>query len=201
VNSEARALATTLAASLGDGTARPQATAEQLMPLVYDELRGIARGLMARERPGHTLQPTALVHEAYVRLVDQTRVEWRGRTHFRAIGARVMRRILIDHARRRGGLKRGGDRQRVTLGDSLAYGSDAEIDLAEVVSLHDALEQLGDVDARQARTLELRFFGGLTAAEIAEVLDVSKRTVEGDLMHGRAWLKRTLSRTDPVQER
>jgi RNA polymerase sigma factor (TIGR02999 family) len=152
---------------------------------------------MARERPGHTLQPTALVHEAYMRLIDQTRVEWRGRTHFRAIGARVMRRILIDHARRHHGQKRGGDRQRVTLGDSLAAAPDADLDISEVVSLHDALEELGRLDPRQARALELRFFGGLTTAEIAEVLEVSKRTVEGDLMHGRAWLKRVLARAEP----
>ena len=172
---------------------RNRATPEELIPLVYDELRGLARGFLARERPDHTLQATALVHEAYLRLVDQTRVDWRGRSHFRAVAAQMMRRVLIDHARHRAGLKRGAGWQRVTLGDSLASPADPELDLAELIGLDAALRRLAELDPRQARCLELRFFGGLTAIEIAEALNVSTRTVEGDLAHGRAWLRRALS--------
>jgi len=163
------------------------------MPLVYDELRRLARAFMARENRDHTLQPTALVHEAYLRLVDQSRVNWQGRTHFRAVGARVMRRILIDHARRREGLKRGGGQQRVTLGDSLLQPPDPDVDLPELLSLNDALDKLARLDERQARVIELRFFGGLTMSEIAEALGVSERTVGDDWKHGRAWLRRELS--------
>ena len=187
---------TTIVASLGSPTDRPRATAEQLMPLVYDELRRLARGYMARENRDHSLQATALVHEAYLRLVDQTRVNWQGRTHFRAVGARVMRRILIDQARRRGSRKRGGDRQRVTLGDSILRPPDPDVDLPELLSLNDALEELDRLDERQAKVVELRFFGGLTTAEIAAALGVSERTVGDDWKHGRAWLKRELSHHD-----
>jgi RNA polymerase sigma factor (TIGR02999 family) len=193
VAADAREEATTLVASLGSRTGHPRATAEQLMPLVYDELRRLARGFMARENRDHTLQPTALVNEAYLRLVDQTRVDWRGRSHFRAVGARVMRRILIDHARRRGGPKRGGGLKRCTLGDSVLSPPDPEVDLPELLALNDALDGLARLDERQARVVELRFFGGLTTAEIAEVLGVSERTVGGDWKHGRAWLRRELS--------
>jgi RNA polymerase sigma factor (TIGR02999 family) len=189
---DARIETTTIVASLG-GMTRRRATAEELMPLVYEELRRLARGYMARERREHTLQPTALVHEAYLQLVDQSQVNWQGRSHFRAVGARVMRRILIDHARRRGGLKRGGDRQRVTLGDSLLRPPDPDVDLPELLALNDALDNLARLDERQARVVELRFFGGLTTTEIAEVLGVSERTVQGDWTHGRAWLRRELS--------
>lgn len=190
---DAKDEATTIVAGLGSRSGPPRATAEQLMPLVYDELRRLARGYMARESRDHTLRPTALVHEAYLRLIDQSRVNWQGRTHFRAVGARVMRRILIDHARRRGGLKRGGDLQRVTLGDSLLRPPDPDVDLPELLSLSEALDKLARLDERQARVVELRFFGGLTSAEIAEALGVSERTVQGDWAHGRAWLRRELS--------
>jgi RNA polymerase sigma factor (TIGR02999 family) len=193
---DARTEATTIVASLGGQAGGLPATAEQLIPLVYDELRRLARGYLARERRDHTLQPTALVHEAYLRLVDQSRVNWQGRSHFRAVGARMMRRILIDHARRRGGLKRGGDLQRVRLGDSLLRQPDPDVDLPELLSLNDALDRLAGLDERQARVVELRFFGGLNTAEIAESLGVSERTVEGDWKHGRAWLKRELARPD-----
>jgi RNA polymerase sigma factor (TIGR02999 family) len=172
-------------------------SAGELMPLVYDELRRLAGGFMRRERRDHTLQPTALVHEAYIRLVDQSRVDWTGRTHFRAVGARVMRRILIDHARQHGSAKRGGGQQRVTLGESLLRSSDPDLDLAELLDLNDAIDRLKELDERQARVVELRFFGGLTSDEVAQVLGVSKRTVEGDWAHGRAWLKRHLARRDP----
>jgi RNA polymerase sigma factor (TIGR02999 family) len=184
---------TTIVESLGGLNPR-RATAEELLPLVYDELRRLARRFMARERRGHTLQPTALVHEAYLQLVDQSRANWQGRSHFRAVGARVMRRILIDHARRHGGLKRGGDRQRVTLGEAILRPPDSDVDLPELLAVNDALDRLAGLDERQARVVELRFFGGLTTAEIAESLGVSERTVQGDWAHGRAWLKRELSR-------
>lgn len=187
---------TTLVANLGNQSGRPRATAEQLMPLVYDELRRLARGYMARENRDHTLQPTALVHEAYLRLVDQSRVTWQGRTHFRAVGARLMRRILIDHARRRDGLKRGGDLQRVTLGDSVLRPPDPDVGLPELLALNDALDKLARLDERQAQVVELRFFGGLTTEEIAEALGVSVRTVGSDWKHGQAWLKRELSHRD-----
>jgi RNA polymerase sigma factor (TIGR02999 family) len=195
VAKDSRTEVTTVVAGLGGLTGR-RATAEELMPLVYDELRRLARGYMARERRQHTLQPTALVHEAYMRLVDQSRVNWQGRTHFRAVGARIMRRILIDHARRRDGLKRGGEQQRVTLGDSLLRPPDPDVDLPELLAVDQALDRLTRLDERQARVVELRFFGGLTTAEIAEALGVSERTVQGDWAHGRAWLKRELSLRD-----
>ena len=195
---DARSRATDILTGLEQTAGSGKVPADELMPLVYDELRRLARGFMGRERREHTLQPTALVHEAYVRLVDQSRVDWRGRTHFRAVGARVMRRILIDHARQHGSAKRGGGLQRVTLGESLLRSSDAELDLVEVLSLNEALERLRGIDEREARVMELRFFGGLTCDEVAEVLGVSKRTVEGEWTHGRAWLKRELTRTDPA---
>jgi RNA polymerase sigma factor (TIGR02999 family) len=197
VSDDARSRATAILATLGDKETGREISAEELMPLVYDELRRLARGFMARERRDHTLQPTALVNEAYLRLVDQTRVDWRGRTHFRAVGARVMRRILIDHARQHGSAKRGGGQQRVTLGESLLRSADPELDLTELLNLNEALGRLRELDDRQAQVVELRFFGGLTTEEVAEELGVSKRTVEGDWTHGRAWLKRALTREKP----
>jgi RNA polymerase sigma-70 factor (ECF subfamily) len=193
VTDDPRTKVTTVVAAL-EGRPDRRARAEELLPLVYDELRRLARGYMARERREHTLQPTALVHEAYLRLVDQSRVDWQGRTHFRAVGARMMRRILIDHARRHGGLKRGGERQRVTLGEALLRPPDPDVGLPELVAVDEALERLARLDERQARVVELRFFGGLTTAEIAEALGVSERTVQGDWAHGRAWLRRELAR-------
>lgn len=197
MSEDARSLATAIVTSLGDPTSCRKVSASELMPLVYDELRRLARGFMGRERRDHTLQPTALVHEAYVKLVDQSRVDWRGRTHFRAVGARVMRRILIDHARGHASAKRGGGVQRVTLGESLVHAADGDLDLVELLSLNEALDRLRSVDERAAQVVELRFFGGLTSEEIAEVLGVSSRTVDGDWMHGRAWLKRELTARDP----
>ena len=191
---DARSRVTALVAGLGDGSSRGKAQAADLMPLVYDELRGLARGFMRRERRDHTLQATALVHEAYLRLVDQNRVDWRGRTHFRAVGARVMRRILVDHARQQRSEKRGGGRRRVTLGESLLHSSDPDLDLTEILALNQALDRLRELDERQANVVELRFFGGLSHAEIAEAIGVSQRTVEGDWAHGKSWLMRELSR-------
>jgi RNA polymerase sigma factor (TIGR02999 family) len=141
-----------------------------------------------------TLQPTALVHEAYVRLVDQSQADWRGRTHFVAVASKVMRNLLIDHARARAADKRGGGWQPVTLADE-AVGA-KELDPDQVLALDQALERLADHDERQARVVELRFFGGLKVGEVAEVLGVSKRTAEGLWTHARAWLLRELSRRD-----
>lgn len=163
------------------------------MPLVYQELRRIAASYLASERPDHTLQATALVHEAYLKLVDLSRMDWRGRSHFRAVASQAMRRILVDHARERGALKRGGGLSPVTLGDSLVPAPGSAFDPADLVSLDQAMGKLAGLDPRQAKVLELRLFGGLTVAEIAEVLGVSKRTVEGDWTHGRAWLRLELS--------
>jgi RNA polymerase sigma factor (TIGR02999 family) len=164
--------------------------AEELLPLVYDEFRAMAQRYLSRERPDHTLEPTALVHEAFMKLIDQSRVDWQGRAHFFAVAAQAMRRILVDHARHHNRLKRGGDRQRVSLDEQLAPGEHRTEDL---VALDDALEQLAQLDARQARIVELRFFAGLTVGEVAETLGVSKRTIEGDWTMARAWLRRELT--------
>lgn len=163
--------------------------AEELMPLVYTEFRRLARKQLAGEGDHHTLQPTALVNEVYLKLIQQDRVDWKGKTHFFAIGAQAMRRILIDHARKRNRIKRGGDRARVEFDVDLALSPSKDEDL---LALEEALEKLEKLDERQARIVELRFFGGLTVAEVAEVLDVSKRTVESDWTMVRAWLRREL---------
>ncbi len=157
----------------------------QLVPLVYDELRELAQKYFRHERPGHTLQPTAVVHEAYMRLVDESRVDWQGRTHFRAICARVMRQVLVDHARARKRVRRGGGRAPLSLESAVAP---LELEGLDPVELHDALERLAALDAREARVVELRFFGGLSVEEVAETLGVSTRTVEGDWSHAKAWL-------------
>ncbi len=193
MSTDRRHQATAILASFGDTAHRAgeSRSAEDLLPLVYDELRGLARRYLARERSNHTLQPTALVHEAYLRMVDGTRVNWQGRTHFFAVGARVMRRILIDYARERGTLKRGGELRRITLTEATPAGRD--LDLDELLTLDTALRKLAARDDRQARIVELRFFAGLTVDEIATLLGVSKRTVEGDWTHARAWLGRELS--------
>lgn len=163
----------------------------ELMPLVYDELRRIAAAQLAHERADHTLQPTALAHEAYLRLVDQSRTRWNDRAHFLAIAAEVIRRILIDHARLRRAAKRGGG-QRLTLGWADAEIRDeADVDLIE---LEDALQRLAQLSARQAKIVELRFFAGLDVNETAEVLSVSPRTVKGDWRVARAWLARELGK-------
>ena len=175
-------------------------SADELMALVYDELRRLAQSYLMRERAGHTLDATALVHEAYEKLVDQRAVEWNGRSHFFAVGAQAMRRLLVDHARSRKREKRGGSRDRVTLDasrlDSGGAASDADGgDMAfdELLELDDALTQLGELDPRAARVVELRYFSGLTVPEVAQELDVSISTVEGDWRHARSWLKRALA--------
>lgn len=168
-----------------------QASADRLFELVYPELRRLAGSYMAGERAGHTLQPTAVVNEAYLRLADLSRMKWQGRTHFFAVGARVMRRLLIDHARGHASQKRGGEWRRVTLSGT-GGSDDRGLEPEELLELDRALGKLQALDERQARVVELRYFGGLTVAEVAEALGVSRRTVEGDWTHARAWLRREL---------
>lgn len=166
-------------------------SAAQLMPIVYDELRRLAAGYLRRERPGQTIQATALVHEAYIRLVAERAHHWQNRTHFLAIAALSMRQILVQRARRRHAAKRGGDPERITLDDHLlAAPGSTSIDL---LALDEALERLAALDAQQARLVELRYFGGLTIEEIAETLAISPATVKRHWTLARAWLKRELS--------
>jgi len=158
-----------------------------LMEAVYPELKRMAAGLMRRERPGHTLQPTALVHEAYMALVDRTQVDWQSRAHFFGAAANAMRRILVDHARARGAQKRGGDVERVTFDEGLGHGAARDVALLD---LDRALERFATLDPRAARIVELRVFAGLTVPEVAEVLGVSPRTVGNDWAMARMWLAR-----------
>jgi RNA polymerase sigma-70 factor (ECF subfamily) len=163
--------------------------AEQLLPVIYEELRGIASGYLRQERVNHTLQPTALVHEAYARLADQTQVPWSDAAHFRAITARVMRQVLVDHARKHGAIKRGGDRVRVTLSGQETPSPAIDLDVLE---LDGAMEELRELHERKSRVVELIFFGGLTHAETSKVLGVSQKTVEADWYAARAWLGKRL---------
>ena len=163
---------------------------ERLMPFVYDELRRLARSFLAQERGDHTLQPTALVHEAYVRLVDQTRVNWQNRAHFYGIASRMMRRVLVDHARAHAAEKRGGGAIRLSIDDVQVP---LEQRAADFVALDEALEKLSQFDERKGKVVEMRFFGGLNDEEIAEVLGVTSRTVLRDWKKARLWLYRELS--------
>ena len=172
----------------GDST-----VARRLMPLVYDDMRDLAAVYLRRESSGHTLQPTALVNEAFIKLVDQSRVGWRGRTHFFAVGAKVMRRLLVDHARGRQRQKRGGGRERLVLHDDMKISPQSDEDLLDV---DEALDKLAKVDPRQAEIVEMRFFGSMSVQEVASVLGVSKRTVEGEWTMAKAWLRRELSNED-----
>lgn len=169
------------------------ASSQELLEVVYDDLRRLARRYMSRERANHTLQPTALVHEAYMKLADQSRVEWQGKTHFYAVGAQAMRRILIDHARGRRRDKRGGDWLRVTWAEEVFPGGKRNLSDEELMDLDRAIEDLARIDERQARVVELRFFGGLTVKEVAEALGVSERTADGDWAKARLWLRDRLS--------
>jgi RNA polymerase sigma-70 factor (ECF subfamily) len=176
---------------LGRLTAGNRDVEGQLIPQIYEELRRSARNFMRQERANHTLQPTALVHEAYARLVQQTQVPWQSRAHFFASASQLMRHILVDHARARRANKRGGIQQQVTLDDVMLEARNQSID---VLALHEAIERLAALDARQAKVVELHFFGGLTFEEIALILDVSARTAKGDWSMARAWLKGELSK-------
>lgn len=168
----------------GDPSAAPQ-----LLPLVYEELRRLARGYLRQERAGHTLQPTALVHEAYLRMVDETQVTWQGRAHFLGIAARAMRRILVEHARAHHAAKRGGLAQRVPLDAADGVLQESGPDL---VALDGALQELARSYPRQSEVVELKFFGGLEAREMAEVLKVSEKTILRDWNFARLWLQREL---------
>jgi RNA polymerase sigma factor (TIGR02999 family) len=165
------------------------AALEQLLPIVEAELRRLARIYMAKERRGHTLQTTALVNEAFVRLVDAKGFRWQDRSHFLGISARLMRRVLVDHARARGYQKRGGGAQRVTLTDALLVTPESSLHLVDVDR---ALEALAAVDARKAKVVELRFFGGLSVEETADVLHVSNDTIKRDWRLAKLWLLRKL---------
>jgi RNA polymerase sigma factor (TIGR02999 family) len=166
------------------------AAMDHVLPVVYDELRRIARARLRGERDGHTLGTTGLVHEAYLRLVDVERVDWRDRAHFLAMASRTMRRVLIDYANQRKAAKRGGIREQVSLGDELAAPA---VDLDSVLELDAALTRLEAISPRQARSVELRFFGGLTLEETAEVLGTSAPTAMRDLRFAQAWLARELA--------
>jgi RNA polymerase sigma factor (TIGR02999 family) len=166
-----------------------QAALEQLVPLVYSELHRLAHRYMMRESRGHELQSTALVHEAYQRLINLKAVNWQNRAHFFAVSAQLMRRILVDYARSRRYAKRGGDLRHVALNEAVAVFRDRR---ADIVALDDALRTLADIDARKARVVEMRFFGGLSIEEIAEVLSVSSQTVMRDWRLAKVWLVREL---------
>jgi RNA polymerase sigma factor (TIGR02999 family) len=172
----------------GDAAAR-----DRLFLLVYQELRRRASVQLRRERPGHTLRPTALVHETYLRLLGQDRVKWQNRAQFFAIASEMMRRVLVDHAREKKAVKRAGGAVRVALEEDVAATEPREVDL---IALDGALDELAAMDPRQSRVVEMRFFGGLSPAEIAEVLEVSRATVDRDWRFARTWLYRRLAADD-----
>jgi len=181
----------------GGQAAGRKPSAAELFPLVYDELRRLASGYIRRERPGHTLQPTALVHEAYLRLAEQKRACWKSRAHFVAVGAVIMKQLLIDHARRRGAIKRGAGWHQVTLAEGVNSPGEQTVDLEELVGLSSALDTLAGHDERAVRVVTLRIFGGLSPQEVAEVLGVCRRTVSNDWRHALAWLRKELARSMP----
>jgi RNA polymerase sigma-70 factor (ECF subfamily) len=186
-----RGQATQLLAAHASGDRR---AADDLMPLVYDELRSLAAHYLNHERPGPTLQPTALVHEAYLRLIENERIDWKGKTHFRAMAATQMRRILIDHARARGAQKRAGGAYRITFTDALVRTADPTLDL---LALDEALTRLAARSPRQGRVAELTIFAGLFTRETALCLGVSERTVKEDWRVARAWLMKELEPERP----
>jgi RNA polymerase sigma factor (TIGR02999 family) len=178
---------TELLASYGRGD---KESLDQLMPIVYEELRRQAARYLRREQAGHTLQTTALIHEAYVRLVDQRNMQWQNRAHFFGIAAQMMRRILVDHARSKKRAKRGGSEVRVSLDKATVAVKGQDLD---VVALDEALQRLAEIDEQQSRVVELRFFSGLSVEETAEVMGISKSTVKRDWSMAKAWLHRELS--------
>jgi RNA polymerase sigma-70 factor, ECF subfamily len=161
------------------------AAVDALLPLIYDELRSLAANYLRRERPDHTLQPTALVHEAYLRMVDQTQVNWQNRAHFFGVAAQMMRRILVDHARSHRAEKRGADFQKLSLDENIDKAVERS---AELVALDEALKALAEIDEHKSRIVELRYFGGLSIEETAEVLGVSPITVKRHWRMAKAWL-------------
>ncbi len=179
---------TELLVKWGEGDA---ASLDKLMPLVYDELRRLASNYLRRERQNHTLQPTALVNEAYMKLVDQKNAHWQNRAQFYGVAAQLMRRILVDHARQHHAAKRGGSKQqRLSITSARAIAQTPEVD---VLAVNEALEELKQFDEQQERIVELRFFGGLSIAETAEVLGLGHATVERDWKMARAWLRQKLA--------
>jgi RNA polymerase sigma factor (TIGR02999 family) len=175
---------------LVDWSKGDQAALERLMPLVYSELRRLATNYLRKERQGHTLQPTALVNEAYLKLVDQRNAKWQNRAQFFGISAQLMRRILVDHARQHQAAKRGGvDQQRLSITNAEGLMKQSEVDL---LALNEALDELAKMDPQQGRIVELKFFGGLSIEETAEVLGIGHATVERDWKMARAWLRRQL---------
>lgn len=175
---------------LVEGSKGNKEALDQLLPIVYDELRRQAARYLRQELPGHTLQTTALIHEAYIRLIDQRNVQWQNRAQFFGIAAQLMRRILVDHARTKKRAKRGGSNLRVSLNEALAATKGSEVDL---IALDQALDKLAEIDPQQSRVVELRFFSGLSVAETAEVLDISPATVKRDWSVAKAWLYREIS--------
>lgn len=179
-------------ASAGEGDGQRDAAgrrAEALLPLVYDELRRIAADYLRQDRPDHTLQPTALVHEAFLKIARQTHADWRNESHFRAVAAMAMRQLLVDHARGRNAEKRGGDRLRVTLNQAPAADDGLNFDM---LALDEAMRELERIDPRRARVVELHFFGGLTFKDAAGVLEIAPKTAESDWYFARAWLRKRL---------
>lgn len=161
------------------------------MPLVYDELRHLASRYLRHERSGHTLQTTALVHEAYIRLIDQRQVSWQNRAHFYGIAAQMMRRILVDHARGQQADKRGGGAQKLSLDEAIGLAQEREVDL---IALDEALTTLATLDPQQSLIVEMRFFGGLSVEEVAEALSVSRSTIQRDWSMAKAWLLLQITR-------
>ncbi len=170
-----------------------KAALDKLMPLIYEELRQLARHYMNRERAGHTLQTTALVNEAYLRLINRKQVHWQNRAHFFAIAAHLMRSILVDHARSHAYAKRGGGARKIALDEALAVSQQRA---ADVVALDDALKRLAEIDRQQSRIVELKFFGGLTIEETAEVLALSPATIKREWSTAKAWLYHELNRNE-----
>jgi RNA polymerase sigma factor (TIGR02999 family) len=182
---------------LADWSKGDQQALEKLTPLVYDELRRLARRYLRQERAGHTLQSTALVHEAYLKLVGQNHVRWQNRAHFFGIAAQMIRRILVDYARARGADKRGSGAEKLSLDEAIALPGGQDLDL---IALDDALEGLARIDERQSRLVELRFFAGLTLEETAEVLQMSLATAKRDWVSAKAWLSREIKRRSSSHE-
>lgn len=189
---------TDVTALLSEMTEGNASAAEKLVPIVYEELKRLARRYMRRERADHTLQTTALVHEAYLRLVGQQAVRWQGRSHFFGVAAQIMRRILTDHARRNLRLKRGGTKEVLPLDEALVFSPEHS---EELVKLDEALDRLAQLDARQGRVVELRFFAGLSVEEAAESLGVSPKTVKRDWSVAKAWLHAELRGRDAIDPR
>ena len=178
---------------LVDWSRGEKAALEQLFPVVYQELRHLAANLLCRERSDHTLQPTALVHEAYLKLIDQQRVEWQSRAQFFALSAQIMRNILVDHARKNLAEKRGGGAKKISLEDVVTQ---SQMRAAELIALDDALAELAKLDRRKSQIIELRYFGGLNIEEIESIIGVSAATIRRDLRFAEAWLYKQMVNFD-----